>query len=199
MFHSYELNYPCDITYFNVGIPKKYREELIKESYRLKKIKNKKSNPKFQEIFSKSTDTPIIVTSDQVWNESSVFTDLLANILDFITKTSPAINSTYEITNAWVGIFNKNDSVKFHHHSPSFQSFCYYIEAEDPSTPLVFNELDLEIDTITDRIIIFNSYIAHSVPPCKGGKRIVLAGNVSPTFKSPKGGNSNDIGFSLEE
>lgn len=199
MFHVYDINAPSDITYFQLGVPKEYREALVKESYRLKEIRNKKNNPKFQEIFPQSENTSLISTSDQVWHESKVFIDLLANILDFISKTSPGINSNYEITNAWVGIFEKNHLVKKHHHSPSFTSFCYYIEAEEPYTPIIFNDVDIEIDAITDRLIIFKSYLTHSVPPCNGGTRIVLAGNVSPTFKTPEGDSSGDIGFSLEE
>ena len=104
---------------------------------------------------------------------------LLKNILLTIQSLSPE-NHEYIITNTWMGIYKENQHTKSHHHEPSYKSFCYYISAEEPYTPMVFNDVGIEIEAVTDRLIIFPSFIRHSVPPCRGGERIMIAGNIDP-------------------
>ena len=43
---------------------------------------------------------------------------------------------------------------------------------------MVFDDVGIEIEAITDRLIIFPSHVTHSVPPCRGEERIMIAVNI---------------------
>jgi hypothetical protein len=176
------INHPIEIYHINLGVPSEYKEELIKETYRLKN-RNRQNSEVFKYLFSEEKEK-VIGSNYKVWEESTVYTPLLENILKFVTSISHANpgNSAwdYKILNSWVGIYGKNQSAKKHHHDPAYKSFCYYISGEEPYTPMVFNDIGLEIDAITDRLIVFPSFVNHSVPPCNEGERIMVAGNIVP-------------------
>ena len=177
MITKYIVNAPCEIVSMQLGIPQEYKEQLIQESYRLKSRKDRENHNSFKDVFDEK-EKQVIASSYHVWEESILFNSLLDNILEIVKNNSIRNEQGYVITGAWIGIYNKDQIAKKHIHDPNYKSFVYYISAEEPYTPMVFNDVGIEIDTITDRLIVFPSNIIHSVPPSKGGERIMIAGNV---------------------
>ena len=175
---KYIVNPPCEIVHLQLGMPQNYKKKLIQESYRLKNRENRENASLFKDLFYEEEKNKVIGSSFKLWEESSLYDILLNNILTVVTELYKSPNE-YEIVNTWVGIYNKGQQVALHSHEPSYKSFCYYISAQKPYTPMIFNDVGLEIESITDRLIIFPSYIRHSVPPCNGGERIMIAGNIN--------------------
>ena len=169
---------PSEIVYIHMGMPSNYREQLIKESYRLKNRSGKENNNIFTKVFHESK-TNKVIASEKVWKESSLYNTLLENIL-IVIKTLCPPNVEYGLIDTWMGIYNKDQHAQKHHHDPGYKSFCYYITAEEPYTPMVFDDAGVEVEAITDRLIVFPYNLHHSVPPCNGGERIMIAGNVIP-------------------
>ena len=177
MITRYIVNTPCEIVHMQLGMPQDYRELLTQESHRLKNREGRENAPIFTYLFNEDKENKVIGSDFELWLESDLYNTLLRNILLAIQPLcKPGLE--YGITNTWMGIYKENQYSKSHNHNPSHKSFCYYISAKEPYTPMVFDDVGIEIDAITDRLIIFPSHIQHSVPPCRGGERIMIAGNV---------------------
>lgn len=88
----------------------------------------------------------------------------------------------FSISSMWGAIYQQGDWADYHTHGPSRTSFVYYLQA-DPTqgAPLVFDNTGYEIMPTTGQLIMFPSWLGHSVPkfePGNDSERIVLAGNV---------------------
>ena len=89
---------------------------------------------------------------------------------------------SFRISSMWGAIYQQGDWADYHTHGPSRTSFVFYLQA-DPAkgAPLVFDGTGCEIMPTTGQLIIFPSWMGHSVPKFEPGddsERIVLAGNV---------------------
>ena len=181
------INYPVKIHSCNLNAPKELREKWVKEAYRLQnKNKNRLSKGAFKEVFDESNNNKVSVSEYKLWKETKVYNKLLENILLTFFQNlnfNPFIKSlkSYVIKDAWVAIYDKGQQANPHDHIPSYYSFCYYIDNEQPSSPMNFSPNNLNIETQTDQIIYFPSFITHSVKPSPS-KRIVLAGNIIGNF-----------------
>lgn len=95
-------------------------------------------------------------------------------------KGSESVN--FRISSMWGAIYQSGDWADHHTHGPSRTSWVYYLQA-DPSqgAPLMFDDIGYEIMPATGQLIMFPSWLGHSVPKFKPNdavERIVLAGNV---------------------
>lgn len=177
MTTKYIVNSPCEIVHMQLGMPQGYKEQLIQESYRLKNREGRENSPIFTSYFGDSEEDKVVGSSFLLWTESNLYDVLLRNILSTVKSLSPS-GQEYAILNSWMGIYKENQSVTSHTHDPAYKSFCYYINTTEPNTPMVFPDIGIEIEAITDRLIIFPSHVKHSVPPCRGEERIMIAGNI---------------------
>tara|TARA_R110000822_G_scaffold281276_5_gene403008 strand:+ start:53 stop:622 length:570 start_codon:yes stop_codon:yes gene_type:complete len=177
MTTKYIVNSPCEIVHMQLGMPQEYKEQLIQESYRLKNREGKENSPLFTYLFNEDKKNKVIGSDFKLWLESDLYNVLLRNILSTVKSLSSS-GQEYAILNSWMGIYKENQSVTSHTHDPAYKSFCYYISAKEPYTPMVFDDVGIEIEAITDRLIIFPSHVTHSVPPCRGEERIMIAGNI---------------------
>ena len=180
MITKYIAKAPCEVVHMQLGMPQEYREQLIQESYRLKNRKDRENPLSMVDVFNETYQDKVMGSSYLLWRESNLYNILLRNILITIQHMVCPPGSKYGIVNAWLGIYNKEQFGSKHSHEPSYKSFCYYINAEEPYTPIVFDDVGVEIDAVTARLVVFPSHLQHSVPPCKGGERIMIAGNISP-------------------
>ena len=171
------VNTPNEIVHTQLGMPSDYREQLIKESYKLKNNRDEGNHATFKNVFNEDKSSKVVASSYALWNESRLYDLLLKNILDFINSLYLEPEFNIEITNTWLGIYDVNQTAKRHNHKPHFKSFCYYISAEEPYTPMIFDDTNVIVNAITDRLIVFPSNVFHSVPECRGGERIMIAGN----------------------
>ena len=177
---TYIVNAPVKIYCTQLGVPQDYRQKLINETHLLKNRKGRKNHKLFQKIFNED-EKQVIASNFSIWEESTIYNNLLDNILITLEQLDPVFHC--EIVDAWVGIYDRGQMSNPHSHEPNFHSFVYYIVGEEPYTPMIFKGTGLEIDAITDRLILFPSNISHSVPPSKGGERIIIAGNIKAIKK----------------
>lgn len=85
--------------------------------------------------------------------------------------------------NCWGAVYTKNQSTVPHCHSPSLYSWCYYVKVPDDSSPLIFTDTNIRFVPHEDELIIFPSFLNHSVPPnLSEHKRIMVAGNINKKY-----------------
>lgn len=178
MITKHQIKAPCEIFHLQLKISSEYRKSLIKETYQLKNRINHQTPQSLSYVFQESNSGRVIASSYEIWKESKIYDLLLDKIQKIIANLNPPHNLV--IKSGWAGIYKKNQLAIPHCHEPGYRSFVYYISAEKPYTPMIFNDVDLEVQAITDRLIIFPSFLRHSVPQCKGGERIILSGNLEP-------------------
>ena len=165
--HNYHVNHPTQVITTQLGVPQEYRQQCIKEIYRLGDSQNQQTNVK------------AIMTSYLIFNESKVFNKLLNNIQIFINNfIDKPYDLQYVLRSAWGSIYKKDDYTIPHEHHPSHLSFVYYLQSSG-NTPLIFDNCDFQISPVDDRLAIFPAYLTHSVP--KHGDeedRVCIAGNL---------------------
>jgi hypothetical protein len=83
----------------------------------------------------------------------------------------------------WGAIYRQGDWADYHTHGPSRTSWVYYLQADQTNgknSPLVFDNTGYEIIPVTGQLIMFPSWLGHSVPKFEPGddsERIVISGN----------------------
>ena len=78
--------------------------------------------------------------------------------------------------NFWVMEYGKGNYAVKHNHWPATLSGIYYIDVEENSSPIIF-ENDFVIKPKNGMLLLFPSIVNHEVPPSKG-KRIVASINL---------------------
>ena len=170
----HRIQFPEEILTIQLGIPQEYKQQCIDEIYRLGDSMNHQTNLK------------AIMSTYKVWEETDVFNKLLNNIKIAINIGVPITDSKleYVLEDAWSATYKKGHYSATHHHLPSTISFVYYLQSSG-NTPLVFDKCNFQINPIDDMLILFPSYLPHSVPKhSEENDRICLAGNVKDTLKS---------------
>lgn len=143
------------------------KHELIEDLISSKDMQNKLTNVK-------ATMTDWNITSHQI--------ELLKTF---------AINKIYEnnlvwhyadleFNTFWANIYRQKEFTISHDHLPDLFSFVYFLNAESNFAPLIFNFSNTKIIPKEGSMVIFPSYLAHSVPEHESDQiRITLSGNIS--------------------
>ena len=108
---KYIVNPPCEIIHLQLGMPKKYKEQLIQESYRLKNRENRENIQIFKHLFYEE-ENKVIGSDFQIWKESNLYNKLLENILLTISQIYAIAGIEYKMADAWVGIYNKGQQTR---------------------------------------------------------------------------------------
>lgn len=163
----HHIQSPAEIITTTLGVSKEYKQDCIKEIYKL------------GDSMNQTTSVKAIMSTYFIWNETEIFNPILNKILEIVNKIYPQKgNNRWDIENTWSAIYKKGNYTVPHCHLPYNISFCYYFQ-DTENTPLVFDESNFKIDPIDDMLILFPSYINHSVPKHTSDKdRIMLAGNL---------------------
>lgn len=152
-----------------LDIPLEYKKECIQEAYKIGDHQGKQTNVK------------ATMSKWQIWEQTKVFNKIINNIFSVINYVWPNIDEKvkYDISNVWSAIYKKGDFTARHYHVPSYISWVYYLQSSG-NTPLVFDKCDMQIEPLDDMLIIFPSYLIHSVPIHEEEEdRICLAGNIN--------------------
>jgi hypothetical protein len=175
--NRHHLKSPIEIITTQLGIPLVYKQQCIDEIYSLGDSMNQKTNVK------------AIMSSYQIWNETSVYNSLLDKILEVINNIEPIkdFRFEYKLIEAWASIYKKNHYTLSHNHTPNDISFVYYLKATTNSSSLIFDSCNFQIQPQQDMLVIFPSYLKHSVPKQTDNEdRICLAGNLIFSPKDDK-------------
>ena len=100
-------------------------------------------------------------------------------LIDKIFKKSQEfleINLNLHLVNFWVMEYEKGNHAVKHNHWPATLSGVYYIDVEENSSPIIF-ENNFVIKPKNGMLLLFPSIVNHEVPPSKG-KRIVASINL---------------------
>lgn len=93
-----------------------------------------------------------------------------------IIKTFFKQDWTVECLNCWGSFYEKDDFTVKHNHIPNFFGVCVYLDLEENSSNIVFEDTEIPLEKGT--IIIFPGVLNHQVLPTKG-KRVVVAMNLN--------------------
>jgi hypothetical protein len=167
---------PIQIWSGYLNAPQSYRDELVKVT---KREKNKSPHiDSFYDVFNEKNGK-VVATNYYAWEAVPLYKKLLENIEKSINEWIDKPGK-YKIQQAWSGVYEEGQQTNSHAHDPSTYSFCYYMRAEAPYTPMVFDDCGVEINGETDLLIVFPSFLKHSVPPCRN-ERVFISGNTIPT------------------
>lgn len=164
----HHLKSPVEIITTQAGIPQEYKQQCINEIY---KIGDKQNN---------QTNVKALMSSWEIWNETKVLNPLIDKITT-ITDKLVYVGEDFknELKHCWSAIYKNGHYTVPHTHTPSHFSFIYYLKADNESSPLIFDEVDFSLYPQDDMLVIFPSYLTHSVPTQNIGEdRICLAGNI---------------------
>ena len=167
---KHHLSSPVEVTTTHLGIPLEYKSQCIEEIYKIGDQMNHKSNVKAD------------MSEWYIFENNDVFNPLLDNIFTAINLFVPIEDKKfkYKMSNCWSARYKKGDYTVPHKHLPSHLSFVYNLKADKPSSPIVFNYSNFQLTPIDDLLIIFPSYLTHSVPKqLEETERICIAGNLS--------------------
>ena len=103
------------------------------------------------------------------------FKILIDKIMDVIEEFIK-IKCNLTPLNFWVMEYEKGDHALKHNHWPATLSGVYYIDVEENSSPIIF-ENNFSIKPKNGMLLLFPSIVNHEVPPSEG-KRIVASINL---------------------
>ncbi|MBB37697.1 MAG: hypothetical protein CL515_01935 [Actinobacteria bacterium] len=103
------------------------------------------------------------------------FNILIDRVMD-ASKDFINIKCNLYLLNFWVMEYKKGNHAVKHNHWPATLSGVYYIDVEENSSPIIF-ENNFVIKPKNGMLLLFPSIVNHEVPPSKG-KRIVASFNL---------------------
>ena len=103
------------------------------------------------------------------------FNILIDRVMD-ASKDFINIKCNLYLLNFWVMEYEKGNHAVKHNHWPATLSGVYYIDVEENSSPIIF-ENNFVIKPKNGMLLLFPSIVNHEVPPTKG-KRIVASFNL---------------------
>ena len=103
------------------------------------------------------------------------FNILIDRVMD-ASKDFINIKCNLYLLNFWVMEYEKGNHTVKHNHRPATLSGIYYIDVEENSSPIIF-ENNFVIKPKNGMLLLFPSIVNHEVPPTKG-KRIVASFNL---------------------
>lgn len=139
-------------------------------------------------IFDLKRKTPESIQSNVVANyvsswsshlESPKLQPLCNLVLSFcneISKNYYKADITFKVFNCWGMIYEGGDYTKKHSHFPSAFAAVVYIDVDENSAPIVFEEQFTFVPT-TGSLVVFPAFIEHEVPKTNS-KRIAVSMNI---------------------
>lgn len=107
------------------------------------------------------------------------FTPLIDLVLSFceeISKKIFKVSLKYKCYNCWGAIYESGDYTKKHDHFPSTFAAVVYLDVDETSAPLIF-ENELSVVPAKGSLIVFPAILRHEVPKTNG-RRVVVAMNI---------------------
>ena len=104
------------------------------------------------------------------------FVELVTGAVEFISQQYFNTKSlSYNAINMWAMMYEESEYAKKHSHFPSEFSCVYYVDVEEGSSPITFEDSHT-IEPQNGMLVIWQGLLQHSVPPTKG-KRMAISMN----------------------
>ena len=110
------------------------------------------------------------------------FKILIDRIIDKAFEFMQA-NYDLRLNNFWVMEYEKGNYAVRHNHWPSTLSAVYYIDVEENSSPIIFDN-DIKIQPKNGMLLIFPSVTKHEVPPTNGKRTVASCNMMAGLFTS---------------
>jgi hypothetical protein len=101
---------------------------------------------------------------------------LIVSCTEFVSKEYFTKELKFRIHNMWGMLYDENDYTLKHNHYPSLFACAIYIDVEDNSAPIIF-ENDITIHPKKATMVLFPAILDHEVPKTSG-RRIVISANI---------------------
>lgn len=174
-----QVTHPCEILLVeDLGVSLDTRKRIEKEILALKDSQNKETNVKAD------------MSTWALMDEIDIFEiqEKISPVIDEVSWNMPPISALKDgvvsythVVDCWSAVYRKGDYTQSHDHGGNVGSFVYYLKAENTS-PLVFDEAGIVVNPTTDSLVVFPSYLKHSVPKLlEDDLRIVISGNFKRT------------------
>ena len=177
MIYNLKMNY--NIGEYKLDTDKTLLNIFCNEIYNISnneaKDYKKTNNPSNVTQYINVLNSPDI-SSLRLWEQTDIFNPLLNTILSYGKHYFN--NNELNISSAWSVVYKTNNYSTIHNHEGNNTgSFVYYLTTSKNS-PIFFNDSNFYIDCEEDTLLLFPSFVNHSVPPHKGKEdRLVIAGN----------------------
>ncbi len=102
--------------------------------------------------------------------------NLVLSFCNEISKNYYKNDVQFKVFNCWGAIYEGGDYTKKHHHFPSTFAAVIYIDVDENSAPIVFED-QLTVVPASGSLVVFSSLLEHEVPKTNS-KRIVIAMNI---------------------
>tara|TARA_B100000131_G_C18033563_1_gene579453 strand:+ start:54 stop:602 length:549 start_codon:yes stop_codon:yes gene_type:complete len=105
-------------------------------------------------------------------------------ICKFLCNEYYGNNYSFYVHDLWVMMYERGDKTEKHNHFPSVFSCTYYVDVDDKSSPIIFENNKgklLSIQPVNGMLLIWGSLIKHMVLPTDG-KRIVISMNITDSY-----------------
>lgn len=175
MIQVYNSFHSTSVYQTTLDIDNNYRQDCIKEIYKL------------GDVMNYSTNVKALMTSYHIYEDSDIF-DNLFNIIIKSINICPWVdpNNSIRYASAWGAVYKENEETVPHNHGNTLVSFVLYLQTDQTSSPLkIHTSPEIIIYPKVNDLIMFRGHIKHSVPPQPtiiDKDRIVLAGNIIEVF-----------------
>ena len=175
-------------------ISKKYNVPIFTNILDLEYEDTQKYKNRIYEIgdqMKKKTNVKADMSNYNLHRTDESFHPLLKKIIDTIKKDFPIdllvnldVNKKedyhYIVQNFWSAIYKGREFTVRHNHIGAYIGFCYYLQVDEFSSSITFDDINLQIQPENNMLVVFPAYLNHSVVEQKedGEDRIILAGNI---------------------
>ena len=174
--HFDHILMPRTVMSFVIPLSEEKRMECIEEAMRI------------GDEMNHSTNVKASMSNFRVHETTNVFHEILVKTTEMMRK-APWVDTNlfgHTLLDSWTAVYKKGEHTIPHTHTAS-ASFCYYIQADENSAPLVFDGTPLKIQPFSGLCVMFEGGMMHSVPRQEeGANRVILAGNYMFDLDSPR-------------
>jgi hypothetical protein len=94
---------------------------------------------------------------------------------EFVATDLTALNYDLAVADCWCAVYDASNYTVPHTHIPSTYSAVVYLEMDEGSAPIVFNN-SIAVNPVSGTLVFFPGHLLHHVPATQG-KRIIVAIN----------------------
>jgi hypothetical protein len=110
---------------------------------------------------------------------------IYASFREHLGADLKGLNFELSVADCWCAIYDSSDFTQPHNHIPSDVSAVVYLEMDENSAPIVFNNA-VAVNPVPGSLVVFPGNLIHHVPATQG-KRVIIAANFIklPNFIAP--------------